>query len=288
MLETVQIGYNSEVAQIAHYLDLTASDIPTVLCYPNWDIERRLNTPLSPSQEILLLMNRDNAPIRFTDCSTGFIFPNGGKLFQVVIPTPEIYEQTPPDIADWLALGTRVEEMPEGSVIQLNVQTELADALGIYTTTSPASLVTETDVSDRIPIPPPIRFGGNITWLGYEIDPIEVYEAGENVPITTFWRVEGIVPSDLLIFNHVLSDPVTTAANRDTIRVDVETLQERDVFLQITFVRLPANMIAGEYDISIGVYEDGSDKRLPVFVSETQVRGDRIFLYSIEVIANND
>ncbi|MDQ7024855.1 MAG: glycosyltransferase family 39 protein [Anaerolineae bacterium] len=286
-LEDVQIAYNSEVAQVAHHLDLTAGDTPTVFCYSGWNTPRNRDVPLSPSEEILLLMNRDNAPMRFVDCSTGFVFPDGGLNFQVVIPSPDVYEQIPPDIADWLALGTPILDFSEGAVVEMALQAELADALGVYTTTSPASLVTESDVSDRIPIPPPIRFGGNITWLGYESDPIEVYEAGEQVPVITYWRVEGVVPSDLLIFTHILSDPVTTAANRDTISIDPSRLEERDVFLQITLIPLLENMLAGDYDLSIGVYQDSSDTRLPVFVNEGQVRGDRIFLYPITILAAN-
>lgn len=286
-LEEVQIAYNSEVAQIARHLDLTAGDTPTVFCYGGWNTPRNRDLPLSSTEEILLLMNRDNASIRFVDCSTGFVFPDGGLNFQVVLPSPDVYEQISPDIADWLALGTAIADLPEGAVVEMAVQDELADALGVYTTTSPASLVTATDMSDRIPIPPPIRFGGNITWLGYESDPVEVYEAGEQVPVITYWRVEGILPPDLLIFTHILSDPVTTAANRDTISVDPSRLKERDVFFQITLIPLLENMLAGHYDISIGVYQDSSDTRLPVFVTEGQVRGDRIFLYPIEILAVN-
>jgi hypothetical protein len=81
---------------------------------------------------------------------------------------------------------------------------------------------------------------------------------------------------------------VTLAANRDTISVNPAQLEERDVFLQITLVHLPDNMLADVYDISTGVYQDSSDRRLPVFVNNGEVRGDRIFLYQIEVLANND
>jgi 4-amino-4-deoxy-L-arabinose transferase-like glycosyltransferase len=285
--DEVQFAYNSDIAQIAHHLDLTADDVPTVVCFAGWDRVRNRNLPLSTTEQIRLLMNRDDAPFRFADCSTGFVFPNGGQHFQVVLPSPNIYDQLPPDIADWIALGTPIADLPEGAVIEMSIQNELADALGVYTTTSPVTLANNIDMSDSIPVPPPIRFGGNITLLGYETDPVEVYEAGEQVPVITYWRVEGVVPSDLLIFTHVLSDPVTTAANRDTISVDPSRLQSRDVFMQITLVPLPTNMLAGEYDLSIGVYQDSSDVRLPVFVNGGQPRGNRIFLYPIEVLASN-
>ena len=70
-----------------------------------------------------------------------------------------------------------------------------------------------------------------------------------------------------------------------TPSVDPSRLQERDVFLQITLVPLGRNILTGDYELSIGVYQDSSDGRLPVFDNNGQVRGDRIFLYPIEVIA---
>lgn len=281
-LEDTQIAYNADIGELAHYIDMTASEIPTVLCYPNWDIERDTNAPLIPTESLLLHMNRDSADLRYVDCRRGFLFLNAGDNQQVVIANPELYEQIPPRIQDWLALGTIREDIPNNAIIEMSVKRELSDALGVFTTTTPASFATEADVSERIPVAPVIRFGGNITWLGYEIDPEPVYPPDSTVFVTTYWRIEGLVPSDLLIFTHILSDSSTIAANRDSISVKPSQLQERDVYLHIADVTLE-NEQDGNYVVSVGVYQSSSDERLPVFDENNEVRGNRIFLYPIQI-----
>jgi 4-amino-4-deoxy-L-arabinose transferase-like glycosyltransferase len=281
-LAQVQMAYHADIGQLAHYLDLSADDIPTVLCYPEWNIEHDIQTPLNDTELLLLHMNNDTAPIRYVDCRTGFLFINAGEQQQVVIASSELYGQIPPQIMHWLSLGTVREDM-NNAVIEMRVQDALFDALGIFTTTTPASYPTEADVSERIPVPPDIRFGGNITWLGYEKDLNPVYTPNSTVYVTTYWRIEGLVPSDLLIFTHILSDPSTVAANRDSISVDASQLEERDVYLHIADVALAENEQAGDYVVSVGVYQASSDERLPVFGKNNELRGDRIFLYPISI-----
>jgi len=113
--------------------------------------------------------------------------------------------------------------------------------------------------------------------------PLEVM-AGEPLPIISYWRIEGEVPRDLMLFTHILSDPVTIAANRDYISADPRLLQDRDVIIQVTNVQLPDNLLEGEYTISTGAYQGIDEMRLVVMQDE-QPRGDRLFLYPVVVEA---
>lgn len=285
--EATQLAYRSELGRIAQHIDVTANDLPTVLCYNNWANPRQAGEDRSAANIVLLLMNNDNTAMRYVDCRSGFLFINGGEAQQVVIPSSDILLETPPDIADWLALGTPINTLPERSVIVMDVEDILADTLGVYTTTTPASYVTEDDISERIPIPPPIRFAGNLTWLGYESDPVPVYETGNRVPVTNYWRVEGLVPRDLRLFTHILLDPVTIAANVDTIHADPTQLRERDVYIHTVSIPLDETLPSSLYEISVGAYQETDNARLDVFASENVVRGNRIFIYEIQVFRNN-
>jgi 4-amino-4-deoxy-L-arabinose transferase-like glycosyltransferase len=282
-LEEVQLAYNSDLGQIAHYLDLSADTIPTVLCYPNWDFERSRNSPLRRTEMVLLHMNYDNAPLRYVDCRRGFLFINAGEYQQVVIANSDLYNELPLIVADWIGLGIALPDLPDGSVVTMRVQPQLLDSLGVFTTTSPASFETAENLSADIPVPPPIRFGGNMTWLGYESDLFPIYSAGEVVTVTSYWRVEGLVPSDLVVFTHILSDPVTLVANRDTIAVNPSHLSQRDIYLHIAEVSLTGNTPARDYIISVGLTQSSSEERLPVFGADNVVQGDRLFLYTITV-----
>lgn len=278
-LEDVQSIYHADLGKLAHHIDTTANTTPTIICTAKWEQQDEG----SPLDRILKMMNRTNAHLRYANCRSGFIFADGGENQQIILPDPSLWNNLPLPIRRWLDQGTPITGLPQDMALQLQVQEQLADALGVYTTTTPATFPTETDLNDRIPISPPIRFGGNITWLGYEADNTFDYVPGESVPVTTYWRVEGIIPPDLNLFTHILSNPTTIAANRDTISVDPTRLKERDVFVQITRVPLPRTLISREYAVSIGAYQDSSQIRLPVFDNDGQERGTRIFLYLIDV-----
>ena len=91
---------------------------------------------------------------------------------------------------------------------------------------------------------------------------------------------------NLTLLTHVLSSPVTPIAIRDVIYVNPVQMRDRDVFIQVTKVQLPAEALPGERLVSVGAYRQTDLKRLPVLEGEVE-RGDRIFLYSIEVTPPN-
>ena len=90
------------------------------------------------------------------------------------------------------------------------------------------------------------------------------------------------VPGDLLIFTHILSDPAAIVAQSSSLNTWTESLQSRDVFIQVNYVTLPNSIPAGTYVISIGAFQSESGLRLPVFDGD-RVRGDRLFLYRLTV-----
>jgi hypothetical protein len=103
------------------------------------------------------------------------------------------------------------------------------------------------------------------------------------VTVPTYWRVDGQVPTDLTVFIHVQSDPAARpAAQTDTLSVLAETLQPRDVFLQVTTIPLPLTIPAGTYSLSTGAYERNTGMRLPVYDGDA-ARGDRLFIGDITV-----
>lgn len=280
--DDVHLIYNGDIGQIAHHLDLTADDIPAVICNPDWDRVRANDQPYSNVELLKLHMNRDSVLLREVDCGQGFVFVNAGAHQQVVLLNPTSTTSLLPSTADWLSLGIPILELNNGSVIEMQVQAELEDALGVFTTTSPASYATTADVSSRVPIAPPIRFGGNVTWLGYETDPFPRYDSGTTVPVNTYWRIEGLVPSDLVVFTHILTNPLFPIAQVDTIHIDPTELRERDVYLHSASITLPRVLESGQKIVSVGVYQESDGERLSVFIDDT-IQGNRIFLYTIFV-----
>lgn len=279
-LESMNTVYHTRAGRLAHYLDQTVATVPTVIC----DSERKLEASdvFSSTDLTLLMMNQKRIPLRYADCGSGLIFINGGANQQVVMPDPDTLTMMQPYLRDWLNQGTPVTELPVDAVIQLDVTQSLADNVGRFTTTTPGSYAPDAPGGAGVATPP-VRFGGNIAFLGYEKEGDNPYTPGGIYTSITYWRVDGEIPPDLRFFTHILADPgAAPAVQNDTISVDVSQLQPRDVFIQIMFLPLPYSIPAGNYSISIGAYTAANDARLPVMDGDTP-HGDRLFLESITV-----
>ncbi len=272
---------NAELGQIAHYLDIVGDDPPIVICNPNW----RATQPepaLDRTDTTLLMMNRSDFEYREADCSRSLLLTNGGERQRIVFFNEQTREAVHPYLQEWLSQAEPVTgKLPRGGVVELETENLLADRAGAFTTTAPVSYAPE--VSEPKPIAPPIRFGGNLTFLGHEPGVQREYVPGDAVDVITYWRAEGQLLPDLTLKTHILSSPVTPIAIHDTISVNPVLMRGRDVFIQITKVSLPPNALPGERFVSVGAYRQGDLSRLPVLEGD-EVRGDRIFLYTIEVL----
>lgn len=274
-------AYHARAGNLAQYLDKTADHIPTVLCDSQGVIENL--DAYSSTDLVLLMQNRKDVPLRYVDCGSGMIFVNGGDMQQVVLPDPQTLTMMQPYLRRWLDFGTPVAGMPSNSVVKLDVAGPLADAIGLFTTSAPAGYAPDAAGGAGLAVPP-VRFGGNISFLGYEKDGDQVYSPGGIYTSVTYWRVDGVIPPDLRLFTHILTDSGTApAAQNDTISVqDLSQLQSRDIFIQVIFVPLPRNMPSGMYGISIGAYTSSDDARMPVLVNDIP-RGNRLFIGQITV-----
>lgn len=282
-LTGVYAGYHARVGQIAHYLDQTAGNTPTILCEPVLR-PKGANASNSLTALVQLMMNRRDVLFRYADCGTGIIFANGGAPEQVVFLEADALDQVHPYLQNWLARGEVINQpdVPPEAIVRLSIEQAIADQAGLFTTTAPAQFAPETG-SENTVILPPVAFGGNITLLGFERLESGVYTPGGIVSSVTYWRVDGETPPDLQFFTHILADPgAAPVAQTDTISVDIPSLQKRDVFIQITFIPLPASLPNGDYRVSVGVYQKSDNTRMPVLDGD-QPRGDRLFLGGIQV-----
>ena len=276
---------NGELGAVAHHLDLTGADIPTVLCNPNWSSSQP-EAALSDSDTTRLMMNRVDFEYREADCRRSLILTDGGGAQQIVLFRQEALDDVHPYLRDWLSLGRSAPPpAPRDAIITLETSEILADTAGGFITTAPVAYAPEA-AGALEPISPPIRFAHNLTFLGYQPDVERTYLPGERVDVITYWRVEGALPPDLTLFTHILSDPVTIIASRDVIHVHPGRMQARDVFVHVTRVQLPETALASEYLISVGAYMKSAAEKPRLSVLQAgEPFGDDIFLYSVEVLA---
>ena len=277
--EAVMPLVNGGLGQIAHYLDRVGDEVPVVFCNDSWDVTQPEQV-ISHSDKTLLMMNRSQFEFHEADCERSLLLTNGGERQRIVFFSEDARDAVHPYLQEWLSHGQSVMgDLPRDAVIELDTAQLLADRAGEFTTTAPFSFAPE--VADPEPIAPPIRFGGNLTLLGYEPNVERTFEPGEIFDVITYWRAEGALGPDLTLFTHILSDPVTSVGSRHVIGVNPALMHDRDVFIQITDVTLPAGALPGNRLVSVGALKE-SDERLPV-LKDDQVLGDRIFLYEINV-----
>lgn len=287
-LPEMQVAYNVRLGQLAHHLDLTAAFTPTVICTS--DLKPQTNpVNLTDTQLLALMMHRQDVTLRYADCGSALILTGGGSHEQIILVEDSGLEGVNPYLRGWLEHGEIVNQpsLPLDSVIMLDVSAELANHIGAFMTTAPVAydLLAATPGEQQV-VPPPIRLGGNLAFLGYDRTWADSYAPGDVVPVITYWRVDGTVPDNLRLFTHILADPITVAAQSDPISVLPEQLRPRDVFIQVSYVMLPRTMPRGlTYGISVGAYESNTQNRLPVFEGE-EVRGNRLFVGQINVREN--
>lgn len=280
-LDEVRSAYNTRVASLAQHVDHTASDLPTMIC--SADVIRQQTTSgFTNSRLLSLLLNNRGAHLRYVDCSTAMIFPNGGESMQVIIPTTRVLSVSSPAVLQWLNRGIADTR----GVIRLDVVQPLADRTGLFTTRAPVRLDPEAAPGAALVLPP-VRLENNLTFLGYE-ELVPTIEPGGILPVVTYWRVDGLLPPDLVLFAHLYDDVgAAPLANQDSISVVPAQLEQRDVFVQVHFIQLPQTLPERAYTIAVGAYRGQSAERLRVLPDSGGVPiGSRLILYDVEVMSN--
>ncbi len=280
-LPDVQTAYHARLGSLAWYLDRTAKTTPSIICTP--ELYPPNDAPqLVDAQILALMMHQEDVSLRYADCGSALVLADGGNRQQIIFLEPDGLARVNPYLTEWVNQGTlQTTNVPRDAVITLDVSQSLADTIGRFTTTATASFAPETGSANTI-AETPVRLGGNITFLGYERATSDAYAPGAVVPVYTYWRVDGQVPSDLRFFTHLLSDPAVIAVQADTIGVRADLLKLRDVIVQTTFLQLPHTIPDGDYVLSIGAYERNRGTRLGVFDGD-QLRGDRLFVGAIRI-----
>jgi hypothetical protein len=132
------------------------------------------------------------------------------------------------------------------------------------------------------------NFGGHIDLLGYDLSSTEV-EAGQQLPLTLYWRATAPVPHNYQVFVHLTKPATTLWGQSDKLnpgdfpstRWPLDRFVWDDHRLQV----LPGTP-PGEYRLSVGLYDLSSGQRAPVFDAAGHIVGDNVVLdTSVKVVA---
>lgn len=295
--EAVAAAYHADLGRLAAYLDRTPGDLPVSLCIAG------MNEPgpvgLAPRQALGLMLHREDLGIRHSDCRTALVFVNAGAPMRFIFAHPEDRELMPPELAEWLvdAPPLAADELPEGTVLYLDVEQRIRDLGGFWDSRAPAYYMPGEDGRLRRATLP-AQLEQNLTFAGY--DP-RLYASnpeagGPPIVLVSYWRVDGPLPTDLSVFAHLLAHPnpqLAPVAESNTLDVIPSELQNRDLFAQVSYIWVGEAVPPGEYSLTIGAYTGAVavlENHLDVLDPRQAYRpsGDRILLGRVLVEAPDD
>lgn len=274
-----QQAYQVNLGYIARYLDTRDDDVPVLICAD--EIERanipNFDEPLADQQLLEWMQHRGESNYRIADCNQSLILTDGGAPMEILFVDVADIATMPPPLRTWLneAESITVEPLPEGSLYRVDVQEQLAAKGGMLARESVVLYPQETTNTGEIVRPEayPIRFGGNMTFLGHDpFVPPHPLQTGDIVPLTTYWRIDGEVSANTGVFIRLHDTPQAspyTEVNR--FDVDPVLLQPRDIIVQVTFLPLPTTLRAQDYQLTIGVYDGNPTNQFPVFEGNTSI-----------------
>lgn len=241
--EEVQFVWQEALTQAAAYLDQSASAEPVAI--GGW-------TPDSMDPPTMALsLHRDDLDLRFFDPLQAVIVPfaPAGESSRIIRPT--VLPLTPSLEAQLQAWGASPRSIETFTLYELAGRPAPSPDLG-----QPAS------------------FGGELTFLGFElVAPCEPRPAN-TCEIVTYWRVEQPAGEPRRFFLHLQESEGQIVAQDDRLGAPAEYWRPGDILLQQHWLTLPASEEAGTgpYEVQLGVYEPGSGRRLLTAESLDSVR----------------
>jgi hypothetical protein len=275
--------FHGYLGNLAVFLDTTRDNIPTLICADN--LRGSPEQPVSDPVLMDFMLHRTDANLRFSDCSSAIVLADGGKR-QRVAYNFDSQGETPVVLREWLrqlnSKPIEIKGINRAGVWEVEGESQLAAALGKITlsyATWPPDL---PNADDAVKLP--VRMGDNLTFEGYSLGETRTFKPGDNIVITTYWRIDGTQRDDLRLFTHLLLDPGSApTAQNDLLDAASNFLRPRDILIQTSVIQIPYPFPEGTYYLSVGAYHFKVNERVPFFDGQDQIRGNRLFLGTIEI-----
>ena len=269
-LNEVRFWQQSGLRGVADAVQRDPADSPVAVCVPDHLIDERERWWEPAWRLMRFLLDRPELALRYYNCVDVLVLPDGPARYAF------------PDAADEATL----EQFPiyqQFLRAAASDRVTLPDRLGQILTVDRAATPLDQQLADMAQnkvfyeggtaaVQRPIDLGGQIGFIGYTQS-----RAGNELTLTTYWRVTAQLPPQLSQFTHVLNDKDEIVTQADRLMVTSQSLQAGDVVAQIHRLALPDKLGAGSYRIAIGLYTQSDGKRLTV-MDNGQPRGDRLFI----------
>lgn len=144
--------------------------------------------------------------------------------------------------------------------------------------------------SDALPVH--VQFGGSMELAAVSLPSSSTFTPGEPVPLTLYWRAGALVPDSYKVFVHVVGQEVNPATGnsiwgqQDQIpggQMPTSGWLPGTQLADSYAVSLDPDILSGEYDVQVGLYEPRTGQRLLAVSSDGTPLGDSVSLLTITV-----
>ena len=139
--------------------------------------------------------------------------------------------------------------------------------LGHYRYNGNAIYFAKLDTTPKPATPLKADFAGQITFYGYTLSPAPV-APGDRLPLTLVWQAQTRLSTDYAIFVQLRDAKNATLASADHQAykglAPTSRWPEGAVIQETTWLYLPANIPAGQYNVYLGLYNPANQERLPL------------------------
>jgi 4-amino-4-deoxy-L-arabinose transferase-like glycosyltransferase len=128
-----------------------------------------------------------------------------------------------------------------------------------------------------------IRFGQSLELAGYDLD-AELVEAGARLQVTLYWRALAEMDRDYVVFVHILDSTGRFVTGHDSEPVGGTLPTSRWIPGEVVRDRHDLaleQVLAGRYNLEVGLYERGTRERLAVTDQAGAALGDRFLVEDI-------
>jgi hypothetical protein len=267
--------YQASLTQAFH--DLTQSNLEG----PLW-----ISEPFPDDRHILLakrMLSRGTIEPRWFNANRALILPSadGARRYvfaDFVEPDEELLGRWMSDAVAILEAPSRSGSEPTYRVYQVNGGPWVERELSKVRAQSTAYLDLEAARSVALPA----RFGSTAELLGYELTD-DALEAGEDVHLTVYWRVDGPVFEPIASFAHLMDVDEEIVGQYDGFDVPPWEWEPGAVVAQVYGFPIDRDAEPGTHWIQVGLYNSQTMARLQVVGKEGVSLGERLVLETVTV-----
>ncbi|MFQ6014801.1 MAG: glycosyltransferase family 39 protein [Anaerolineae bacterium] len=130
------------------------------------------------------------------------------------------------------------------------------------------------------------RLGETVQFLGYDLD-VDSIQAGGTLRLTLYWRALREMDVSYKVFTHLIDGQDGIWGQKDSVpgggTRPTTGWVEGEVLVDTYDIVAKPETRPGHYQLAIGMYEERTGQRLPIFDADGQLLGDRLLLAEIWV-----